>query len=159
MNLRRRLRLYVITDRRLRDEVETAKAALEGGATAIQLRLKNAPTREMIRVGVELRRLTAEYGALFFVDDRLDVALAVDADGVQLGPDDMPVWKAREIAPNLLVGASIYSPEEALRAEKEGAHYLGAGAVFPTPTKRDVRILGLDGLREVVKAVNIPVVL
>ncbi len=158
MNLEKRLRLYVITDRRLRDEVETARAALEGGATAVQLRLKNASTGEMIAVGRELRRLTEEYNALFFVDDRLDVALAVNADGVQLGPDDMPVHVAKELAPNLLIGASVYSLEEALRAEKEGAHYLGAGAVFPTATKKGVRVIGLQGLREIVESVHIPVV-
>ncbi|WP_461865960.1 thiamine phosphate synthase [Thermococcus sp.] len=158
MNLRKKLRFYVITDRRLRNEVETVEAALKGGATAIQLRLKNASTREMIQIGNKLRKLTAEYGALFFVDDRLDVALAVDADGVQLGPDDMPVSMARELAPNLIIGASVYSFEEALRAEKDGADYLGAGAVFPTVTKKDARVLGLDGLRKVVKSVNIPVV-
>lgn len=158
MNLKKRLRLYVITDRRLRGEVETARAALEGGATAVQLRLKNASTGEMIAVGRELRRLTEEYNALFFVDDRLDVALAVNADGVQLGPDDMPVHVAKELAPNLLIGASVYSLEEALRAEKEGAHYLGAGAVFPTATKKGVRVIGLQGLREIVESVHIPVV-
>ncbi len=158
MNLEKRLRLYVITDRRLRDEVETARAALEGGATAVQLRLKNASTGEMIAVGRELRKLTEEYNALFFVDDRLDVALAVNADGVQLGPDDMPVHVAKELAPNLLIGASVYSLEEALRAEKEGAHYLGAGAVFPTATKKGVRVIGLQGLREIVESVHIPVV-
>ena len=158
MNLKKRLRLYVITDRRLRDEVETARAALEGGATAVQLRLKNASRGEMIAVGRELRKLTEEYNALFFVDDRLDVALAVNADGVQLGPDDMPVHVARELAPNLLIGASVYSLEEALRAEKEGAHCLGAGAVFPTATKKGVRVIGLQGLREIVESVHIPVV-
>ncbi len=158
MNLRKKLKLYIITDRKLRNEVETVKAALEGGATAIQLRLKNTPTGEMVEIGSQLRKLTDEYDALFFVDDRLDVALAVDADGVQLGPDDMPIPKAREVAPSLIIGASVYSLEEALKAEREGAHYLGAGAVFPTSTKKDVRILGLDGLREVTESVNIPVV-
>ncbi|ALM74659.1 thiamine phosphate synthase [Thermococcus barophilus] len=158
MNLKKRLRLYVITDRRLRDEIETTKAVLEGGATAIQMRIKNAPTGEMIRVGKELRKITKEYDALFFVDDRLDVALAVDADGVQLGPEDMPVYIARELAPNLIIGASVYSLEEALKAEREKADYLGAGSVFPTKTKKDARVLGLEGLKKVVESVKIPVV-
>ena len=158
MNLRKRLRLYVITDRRLRDEIETVNAALEGGATAIQMRIKNAPTGEMIRVGKELRKITKEYDALFFVDDRLDVALAVDADGVQLGPEDMPISIARELAPNLIIGASVYNLEEALKAEKDGADYLGAGSVFPTKTKKDARVLGLEGLKRIVESVKIPVV-
>jgi len=158
LNLRKRLRLYVITDRRLRDEIETVNAALEGGATAIQMRIKNAPTGEMIRVGKELRKITKEYDALFFVDDRLDVALAVDADGVQLGPEDMPISIARELAPNLIIGASVYNLEEALKAEKDGADYLGAGSVFPTKTKKDARVLGLEGLKRIVESVKIPVV-
>ncbi|ALV62095.1 Thiamin-phosphate pyrophosphorylase [Thermococcus sp. 2319x1] len=158
MNLRKKLRLYVITDRRLRGEVESVGEALEGGATSIQLRIKNAPTREMIDIGKKIRKLTEEYDALYFVDDRLDVALATNADGVQLGPEDMPISIAREIAPNLIIGASVYSLEEALQAENEGADYLGAGSVFPTPTKRDVKVIGIEGLRGIVESVKIPVV-
>jgi len=158
LDLRQKLKLYVITERNLRDEVETAKDVLAGGATAIQMRIKDAPTREMIEIGKKLRKLTKEYNALFFVDDRLDIALATDADGVQLGPDDMPISMARELAPNLIIGASVYCLEEALLAEKEGANYLGAGAVFPTNTKKDAKVLGLEGLRKVVESVKIPVV-
>ncbi|WP_456321864.1 thiamine phosphate synthase [Palaeococcus sp. (in: euryarchaeotes)] len=158
MNLKEKLKLYVITDRRLKDEILTARESLEGGATAIQMRIKNASTREMIKVGKELRKLTKEYGALFFVDDRVDVALAVNADGVQVGLDDMPVTLVKEIAPNLIIGASVYSLNEATRAEKDGADYLGAGAVFPTSTKKDARYLGLEGLKEILKSVKIPVV-
>ncbi|RLF86424.1 thiamine phosphate synthase, partial [Thermococci archaeon] len=158
MNLRKKLKLYVITDRRLKPEVESVREALEGGATSIQLRIKNAPTREMIEIGRKIRELTKEYDVLYFVDDRLDVALATNADGVQLGPEDMPISLAREIAPNLIIGASVYSLEEALKAEKEGADYLGAGSVFPTPTKRDAKVIGLEGLKRIVDSVKIPVV-
>ncbi|HII66500.1 MULTISPECIES: thiamine phosphate synthase [Thermococcus] len=158
MNLRKKLKLYVITDRRLKSEIESVREALEGGATSIQLRIKNAPTGEMIKIGKEIRELTKEYDALYFVDDRLDVALATDADGVQLGPEDMPISLAKEIGPNLIIGASVYSLEEALKAEKEGADYLGAGSVFPTPTKRDVKVIGLEGLKRIVESVKIPVV-
>ncbi len=161
MRLREKLKLYVITDRKLcGDEVKCVEAALRGGATSIQLRLKEAPTSEMVEIGKKLRRLTRDYDALFFVDDRLDVALAVDADGVQLGPEDMPIEDARRIAPNLIIGGSVYSLEEAIAAEKAGADYLGAGAVFPTGTKKDsyVKIIGLDGLRKIVETVKIPVV-
>lgn len=158
MNLRKKLKLYVITDRRLKPEVESVREALKGGATSIQLRIKNAPTREMIEIGRKIRELTKEYDVLYFVDDRLDVALATNADGVQLGPEDMPISLAREIAPNLIIGASVYSLEEALKAEKEGADYLGAGSVFPTPTKRDAKVIGLEGLKRIVDSVKIPVV-
>ncbi|RLF86793.1 thiamine phosphate synthase [Thermococci archaeon] len=158
MSFKRYLKLYVITDRGLKPEVESVRQALEGGATAIQMRIKDASTREMYEIGRELRKLTNEYDALFFVDDRIDVALAVNADGVQLGPEDMPIEVAKEIAPNLLIGASVYSLEEALDAEAKGADYLGAGSVFPTKTKSDVRVIGLEGLRRIVESVSIPVV-
>lgn len=158
MNLREKLKLYVITDRRLKPEIESVREALEGGATSIQLRIKNASTREMIKIGKRIRELTKEYDALYFVDDRLDVALATNADGVQLGPEDMPISLAREIAPNLIIGASVYSLEEALQAEKERADYLGAGSVFPTPTKAGVRVIRVEGLRKIVESVKIPVV-
>jgi len=148
----------VITDRRLIDEVKGVKLALEGGATAIQLRIKDAPTREMYEIGKKIRALTREYDALYIVDDRIDIALAVDADGVQLGPEDMPIEVAREIAPNLILGASVYSLEEALQAEKKGADYLGAGSVFPSPSKPDAKVLGLDRLKNIVLNVRIPVV-
>lgn len=158
MNLREKLKLYVITDRRLKPEIKSVREALEGGATSIQLRIKNASTREMIKIGKKIRELTKEYDALYFVDDRLDVALVTNADGVQLGSEDMPISLAREIAPNLIIGASVYSLEEALQAEKERADYLGAGSVFPTPTKAGVRVIGVEGLRKIVKSVKIPVV-
>ena len=112
----------------------------------------------MIKIGKRIRELTKEYDALYFVDDRLDVALATNADGVQLGPEDMPISLAREIAPNLIIGASVYSLEEALQAEKERADYLGAGSVFPTPTKAGVRVIRVEGLRKIVESVKIPVV-
>ena len=158
MRLRDRLRLYIITDRRLKDEVSSVKAALEAGATAIQLRIKDAPTREMYVVGKKIRRLTRDYDALYIVDDRLDIALAVDADGVQLGPEDLPIEVARELAPDIIIGASVYSLEEALEAQRLGADYLGAGAVYPSPSKPDAEVLGLEGLKEIISKVSIPVV-
>uniref|UniRef100_A0A7J3Z850 Thiamine-phosphate synthase n=1 Tax=Ignisphaera aggregans TaxID=334771 RepID=A0A7J3Z850_9CREN len=159
MSLREKLRLIVITDKKLKpDIIKAVEDALKGGATSIQLRLKDSSTSEMIKVGKAIRRLTRDYGALYFVDDRLDVALATDADGVQLGPDDMPIYIARELAPNLIIGGSAYSLEEAMRVEREGADFIGAGSVFPSPTKPDARVIGLDGLREIVERVKIPVV-
>lgn len=158
MNLRERLKLYVITDRRLIDEITGAREALEGGATAIQLRIKNASTREMIEVGKKMRKLCDDFGALFFVNDRLDVALATNADGIHVGKEDMPVYMVREIAPNLIVGASARNPKEAKDAEKQGAHYIGAGSVFPTVSKDDAIVIGLETLRLIVESVSIPVV-
>jgi len=159
MKLSRYLRLIVITDPKLRpDVVRSVEEALRGGATSIQLRMKEASTRTMVAIGMEIRRLTKSFGALYFVDDRVDVALATDADGVQLGPDDTPISVAKEIAPNLLIGASVYSLEEAWNAEAQGAHFLGGGSVYPSSTKPDAKVIGLEGLRSIVKAVKIPVV-
>jgi len=158
LKIREGLRLYVITDRRLRDEIESTRLALEGGATAIQLRIKDAPTLEMVKIGRELRRITQKHNSLLFINDRIDVALAVEADGVHLGPEDMPVSLARKMAPNLIIGASAHTVEDALKAQKEGADYIGAGSVFPTTTKEDAKPLGLEGLRRILQAVGIPVV-
>jgi thiamine-phosphate pyrophosphorylase len=131
---------------------------LEGEATSIQLRMKDVSTRQMIEVGLEIRRLTRDCGALYFVDVRLDVALATNVDGVQLGPEDMPIDIAREIAPNMLIGASVCSLREAIEAEKLGGHFLRAGSVYPSSTKPNVPVIGLEGLRLIVKSVEIPVV-
>jgi len=159
LRLRDFLKLIVITDEKLKpDVVRSVREALEGGATSIQLRLKESSTKRMVEVGKSIRRLTREFGALYFVDDRIDVALATDADGVQLGPEDMPLDLARGFAPNLIIGASVYSLEEALEAERLGADFLGAGSVYPSPSKPNAKIIGLNGLRRIVESVRIPVV-
>jgi thiamine-phosphate pyrophosphorylase len=161
LSLREKFRLLVITGKKLKPSiVKAVEDALKGGATSIQLRLKDSSTSEMIEVGKDIRRLTRDYGALYFVDDRLDIALATNADGIQLGPGDMPIDIARELAPNLIIGGSAYSLEleEAIRVEREGADFIGAGSVFPSPTKTGARVIGLDGLRKIVERTRIPVV-
>ena len=153
--------LYVITDRRWgRSHLEVARAAIEGGATAIQLRDKEATTRELIEAGLALRELTREWGVAFIINDRVDVALAVDADGVHVGQDDMPATLARKlVGPDRVVGVSASTVEEALQAEADGADYISASPVFATPTKPDAAPpTGLEGLRAIVEAVRIPVV-
>jgi len=159
LRLEEALKLIVITDKKLKPNVVKAvEDALRGGATSIQLRLKESSTREMIEVGKAVRKLTEDFGALYFVDDRLDVALATNADGIQLGPEDMPLDLAKSIAPNLIIGASVYSVEEAVEAERLGAHFLGAGSVYPTPSKPEAKVIGIEGLKELVRRVRIPVV-
>ncbi len=158
MGWKDKLKLYVITDGRFVDEIEGTRRALEGGATTIQLRMKNAPTRRMLEVGKELRRLTDEYDTLFIVNDRIDVALATGADGVHLGQEDMPIEIAREIVGNMIIGISASNLKEAKEAERKGADYIGAGSVFPTSTKEDAKYLGLNGLKEIVENVDIPIV-
>ena len=162
------LRLIVITDAGLahpRSVTDVVAAALAAGAPAIQLRLKDAPAREIFRQGTALRALTEAAGALLFINDRVDVALAVGADGVHVGPDDLPVHAVRAAAraagrPRLLVGASTDDPATARRLVDAGAHSIGCGAVFGTTSKAEVgdERIGTDRLREVVAAVDRPVV-
>ena len=124
--------VMVLTDAsRGRSHVELARLAIEGGADAIQLREKDAACREIHAIALEIRRLTREAGAAFIVDDRLEVALASDADGVHLGQEDLLAALARKIlGPGKLLGVSAGSAEEALIAERDGADYIGFGPVF-----------------------------
>src|SRR5690606_4959938 len=157
------LRLIVITDRELaapRSILEVAEAALQAGAPAIQLRDKTATPRELYEQARALSEMAARYGALFFVNDRLDVALAANADGVHLGPGDLPIPAAWPAPPRpFLIGASTDDPETAQRLEADGADYIGCGAVFGTSTK-DVgeERIGPEGVAAVAAAVSIPVV-
>lgn len=158
------LRLIVLTDHRLaspRSVLEVVEASLAAGAPAVQLRDKEATSRELYEQAIRLRELTRRYGALLFVNDRLDVALAAGADGVHLGPDDLPLAAARKVAPPpFLIGVSIDDPDAARDAEATGADYIGCGAVFGTTTKQDVgnERIGPEGLEAVARAVDIPVV-
>jgi len=161
--LRDALRLYVITDRALargRPESEIARQAIAGGATAIQLRWKSGPLSEALRVGRELRELCSREGALFVVNDRVDLALALEADGVHVGVTDLPVAETRRlVGDQLVVGFSPETLEQALEAEAAGADYLGVGPVYPTATKPDAGpAVGLAHVRQIVAAVRIPVV-
>jgi thiamine-phosphate pyrophosphorylase len=136
-----RLQLHVLTDHtwsRGRDLLTVATAALEGGATVIQLRNKTANTRVLIAEGLALRALTRAHGALLIVNDRVDVALAVDADGVHVGQDDMPAALARHLLGSQpILGVSVSTLEEAEEAAATGADYLGIGPIFPTAAKAD----------------------
>lgn len=161
--LARRLRLIVITDRGLaapREVTDVLRAALQAGAPAVQLRDKGLPPRDLLPLGQRLRAETRDAGALFFVNDRLDLALALDADGVHLGADDLPVAAARRIAPpGFLIGFSADEPGAAREAIAAGADYIGCGTVFPTGTKADAgEVIGVWRLAEVVRCVAAPVV-
>jgi thiamine-phosphate diphosphorylase len=161
--LHERLRLIVITDRRLaapRPVEQVVEEALRAGAPAIQLREKEWGAGRSLGLALTLQALCTRHAALFFVNDRLDLALASGADGVHLGPDDIPVAEVRRIAPpGFLVGWSTDDPDEARRARDEGADYLGCGTVWPTSSKTDAgEAIGPDGLARVAGAVHIPVV-
>lgn len=135
-------------------------AALAAGAPAVQLRDKAASARELMALGRHVLPLARERGALLFVNDRLDVALALGADGVHLGPDDLPVAAARgAIGEGFLIGASTDDPDRARQLVADGADYIGCGAVYPTSTKRDAgEVIGLAGLDRVARAVTVPVI-
>jgi thiamine-phosphate pyrophosphorylase len=157
------LRLIVITDRELaspRSVEEVVEEVLNAGVRAIQLRDKAASARCLLSQALRLREITRAQGALLFINDRFDVALAAGADGVHLGPHDLPVGPVRATAPSgFLIGASTDDPRIARRAEAEGADYVGCGTVFPTSTKKDAgEVIGVVGLAAVVDAVGIPVV-
>jgi thiamine-phosphate pyrophosphorylase len=161
--------LYVLTDRRAAlsrgaaggsSLVDVVCAAIRGGATAIQLRDKQATTRELVELGCALRAVTRPAGVPLIVNDRIDVALAIDADGAHVGQDDMPARLARKLlGPDRVLGVSAGTVEEALQAQRDGADYLGTGDVYGTPTKADAGIpIGVSGLAEIAGAVSIPVV-
>lgn len=155
--------LYVITDAKLsrgRSHLEVAHLAIEGGASILQFREKEMTTRELVETARRLKELTNQNDVPFIVNDRLDVALAVDADGVHVGQDDMPAALARQlIGPHKILGVSASTAEEALQAERDGADYVSASPVFTTPTKPDAPPpTGLEGLKAIVEAVNLPVI-
>jgi thiamine-phosphate pyrophosphorylase len=140
--------------------VEVVEAALRGGVTVVQYREKSASTRIMLEGARELRQLCKAAGVPLIVNDRIDVALAVDADGVHVGQDDMPASLARRlIGKGRILGVSAGNPQEARKAEAEGADYIGASPIFATPTKLDAPApMGVEGLRRLARVVGIPVV-
>jgi thiamine-phosphate pyrophosphorylase len=156
--------LYLITDRgfaRNRSIVDIVRAAVRGGVTVVQLREKTATTNEMIELGQALHKITQAANVPLIVNDRVDVALAINADGVHVGPpDDMPTTLARRIlGPDRVVGVSAESPEIARQAMQDGADYVGVGDVYGTGSKADAGSpIGLDGLKAVVEVSRIPVV-
>lgn len=163
-DLRRQLALIVVTDPDCgagRDVVEVVRRALAGGAPSIQLRAKDASAREMAELGRRLLIETRRAGALLFVNDRVDVALAIGADGAHVGNDDLPLPAARRIVPaGFILGRSVDRVDDVADAVAEGADYLGAGPVYPTGSKLDTGpVMGPDGLRKACEAAGaVPVV-
>ena len=157
------LGLYVVTDERVsrgRPTVEVVAAAIRGGADAIQLRSKELTAREQLALGRELRTLTRDAGVLFIVNDRADLAVALDADGVHVGQDDLPPEVARAIAgPGRIVGVSASSLDEARAGRDGGADYLGVGAIYGSTTKLDAGEAVGPALIAAIKAeIDLPVV-
>ena len=152
-------RLCVITPDRGHDELlDLVRAALRGGADVLQLRHKTLPRGELLALAHRVRDATTKARALFIVNDHVDIALIVGADGVHLGPNDMSIEAARRIAPEgFLIGASASSVEAARAAVQAGADYIGSGPAFSTPVKKEKAVIGPAGVASVVAAVDVPV--
>lgn len=156
------LLLYAVTDRHWlngRTLVDVVKESLDGGVTMIQLREKSLDEGKFLEEAKELQALCRERHVPFIVNDNVDIAKAMDADGVHVGQDDMAALDARaKLGSDKLIGVSAHTVEEALLAEKQGADYLGVGAVFPTSSKSDVGEMSYETLKAICEAVSIPVV-
>lgn len=153
--------LYFITDSTPYEEdefLERVKKALQGGATLLQLREKEKSTKDYIHLAQEVHRIAREYQVPLIIDDRVDVALAVGAEGVHVGTEDMPVTLARKLmGEDKIVGATAKTVERALESEQGGADYLGVGAIYPTTTKVKTILTSTKTLEEICQAVSIPV--
>ena len=155
------LSLYLVTDNS--DDVDrflnTIEEAIKGGVTVVQIREKTADTLDFYNLALKVKEITTKYDVPLIINDRVDVALAIDADGVHVGQSDMPCDVTRRLmGPDKILGVSAATVEEAKKAESDGADYIGTGAVFPTATKDDADSVTKEELVEIVKSINIPVV-
>lgn len=154
--------LYAVTDRTWVEDttlMDQVKEALEGGITFLQLREKRLSKEEFIKEAREMKELSKEYKVPFVINDNIEVALAVDADGVHIGQDDMSVEEARKLlGEDKIIGVSAHNVEEAIKAQKGGADYLGVGAVCATSTKKDANVVSKEEIKKICHTVEIPVV-
>jgi thiamine-phosphate pyrophosphorylase len=154
--------IYAILDTSVlksKNIMETAKQIISGGAGIIQLRDKSTSTRDLISIATDLQQLCKQNNVLFIINDYLDIALASNADGLHLGQDDLPVTVARRELPiDKIVGCSIQTKEQAIKAISDGADYIAAGSIFPTSTKEDITVVGLDLLKQLKPEISIPLV-
>ncbi len=152
--------VYPVTCERLssgRTNIEVLEGVIAGGARIIQLREKDISRRELFFLAEKFREITSAARVLLIINDHLDIAMGVDADGVHLGQDDFPLPVARKLAPQMILGASTHSLEEALRAEVEGADYINIGPIFPTQTKEGVtQALGPEAIESIGSRVKLP---
>ena len=153
--------VYLVTDRDIlagRDLCEAVEESIKGGATVVQLREKKVSDEEFLEIAKKLKKVTDRYNIPLIINDNVKVAKLVDADGVHIGQSDEELTEARkELGDDKIIGVSATNLEEALKAEKDGADYLGIGAVFFTGSKKDINIpMGIEGLKEIVDRINIP---
>ena len=160
MEIFKRAGLYLVTSQALsrgRSTEEIVKMALAGGVRLVQLREKDLPLPKLKKLALKIRAMTKNAGALLIINDRIDLALAVKADGIHLGQEDMPVACARKISTDLIIGASAHSLKEALAAQKAGASYVNIGPLFPTQTKKwDRKFLGTQKMKQIASKIKIP---
>ncbi|HXZ30025.1 MAG TPA: thiamine phosphate synthase, partial [Dehalococcoidia bacterium] len=154
--------LYVILDRQFlagRDELDIAVQTIEGGARVIQLRDKQSNKGELLLVAQRLKELCSQAGVLFIINDCLDLAMAVDADGLHIGQEDLPLpIVRRELPIDKIVGCSVTTVVQATKAHNEGADYIAVGSIFPTTTKKKATVVGVDMLKELKQTVSLPLV-
>jgi len=154
--------LYAIIDSQSlsgRSQVEVTSQAIRGGAKTIQLRDKIRSKKELLPIAQQLKNLCAEHNVLFIVNDYLDIALAAGADGLHLGQDDLPIKEARKLLPiDKVLGCSTTTVDQAVTAEAEGADYIAVGSIYPTPSKETAKVVGLDRLHQIRRAVTLPLV-
>lgn len=154
--------LYLVTDRRNKTTEEFLKIieeSIQGGVTVVQLREKDTPTKEFYQIAIKLKEITQKYKIPLIINDRIDIALAIECEGVHLGQDDMPAEIARKIlGKDKLIGVSAHNIEEAKKAVLDGADYIGSGAVFPTSTKNDASDVPIEKLKDITNSINIPTV-
>ena len=152
--------IYPVTCEELsrgRSNLEVLEAVIRGGAKIIQLREKEYQKKDLYHLALKFREMTAKAEVLLIINDHVDVALGVEADGVHLGQDDLPLPVARQLAPELLIGASTHSLEQALQAEKDGADYINIGPIFSTQTKEGVgHSLGPEAISEISPQIKVP---
>lgn len=155
------LSLYLVTDKSDDEEkfLKTIEEGIKGGVSVVQIREKTADTLDFYNLALKVKEITTKYNVPLIINDRVDVALAIDADGVHVGQSDMSCEITRKlVGPDKIVGVSAATIEEAKKAEKDGADYIGSGAVFPTATKDDAPKITKNDLKEIVDSINIPVV-
>lgn len=154
--------LYLVTDREVlkgRDLCASVEQAIQGGVTVVQLREKDVSSHEFYKIALEVKNITDKYSVPLIINDRLDIAMAIDAAGVHLGQSDLPCKVAREIlGDEKILGISTANVDEALAAEKDGADYIGVGAMYLTATKTNTRSVTIETLAKIKQSINIPVV-
>ena len=154
-------KIYLVTDEKScngKDFYDCVERAIKGGVKIVQLREKNISAKEFYEKALKVKEVCKRYGVLFIINDRMDIAQAVKADGVHLGQSDMPIEKAREILKDrFLIGATARNADEAVKAELLGADYIGSGAIFGTSTKDDAKKLEMEELKKIIESVKIPV--